>query len=175
MEQTRVIVGRIGKPHGIRGEVSLELRTDEPEVRFAPGSSVFSQTDPSKKFTVVTTRWHAGRLLVTFKELADRNAAEAARNTILQAEVDPAELPVEADEFYDRQLIGLVVELNNAAIGEIADILHLPSQDVLQIALDAGGELLLPFVEQFVPEINFAQGFITITPPAGLMELADEN
>lgn len=175
MEQTRVIVGRIGKPHGIRGEVSLELRTDEPEVRFAPGSLVYSEAEPKKSFTVQSTRWHAGKLLVVFKELGDRNAAEAARNTILQVIVDPAELPVGDDEFYDRQLIGLVVEQDQVAIGEIVDILHLPGQDVLQIELDAGGEMLLPFIEQFVPEINFAGGFVIINPPAGLSDLPNAN
>lgn len=175
MAITRVVVGRIGKPHGIRGEVTIEVRTDEPDLRFATGSLVYSEADPKKSFKVTSSRWHSGKLLLCFAELSDRNAAEAARGTILMSEIDDSDLPMAEDEYYDRQLIGLVVEQAGAAIGEITDVLHLPSQDVFVISLDAGGEMLLPFVEQFVPEVNLAGGFIVITPPAGIVEVSDED
>lgn len=170
MALTRVVVGRIGKPHGIRGEVTIEVRTDEPELRFAPGSLVYSEANPKKSFKVVSSRWHSGTLLIDFAEIPDRNTAEVVRGTILMSEIDENELPIDEDEYYDRQLIGLVVEQAGEAIGEITDVLHLPSQDVFAIALDAGGEMLLPFVRQFVPEINLEQGFVVITPPVGIVE-----
>ncbi|MEY3407781.1 MAG: hypothetical protein RL038_842 [Actinomycetota bacterium] len=175
MALTRVVVGRIGKPHGIRGEVTIEVRTDEPELRFAPGSLVYSEAAPNKSLKVETARWHSGKLLLTFNGVSDRNAAEVVRGTILMSEIDDTELPEAEDEYYDRQLIGLVVEESGKAIGEVTDVLHLPGQEVLVIGLDAGGEMMLPFVEQFVPEVNLAGGFLVITPPAGIVEESDAN
>ena len=83
-----VVIGRVGKPHGIRGEVTLDVRTDEPERRFAPGTTLRAEAPAGadrrpSSLTVARARWHQTTLLVTFEELADRNAAEAARGTVL--------------------------------------------------------------------------------------------
>src|SRR5215217_1699036 len=91
-----VVVGRIGKPHGLKGEVSVEPRTDEPERRFAVGSRLATQRNRpgaagTGELTVSACRWHSGRLLVMFEEVADRTAAEEARGTLLVVPVDPAE------------------------------------------------------------------------------------
>lgn len=174
MALTRVVVGRIGKPHGIRGEVTIEVRTDEPDLRFAAGSLVFAE-GTNRKFKVESTRWHSGTLLIMFADFADRTRAEAARGTILEAEVDELDLPVEEDEFYDRQLIGLAVIEAGSKVGKLVDVSHLPSQDLLVIKLEDGTEMLLPFVEQFVPVVNLAEGFIEIAPPDGLLEEPDED
>src|SRR5262245_8920748 len=101
-----VVVGVIGRPHGVRGEVAVELRTDEPERRFAAGQILYEDAG-SRRFTVQSARDHGGRLLVRFTELADRAAAEAVRGTLLVVTVEPDEQPAESGEFYDRQLIGL--------------------------------------------------------------------
>lgn len=176
MALTRVVVGRLGKPHGIRGEVTVEVRTDEPELRFAPGSSLFVEDNRRKPLKVESSRWHSNVLLVSFVGFKDRNRAEELRGLVLEAEVDPAELPEGEDEYYDRQLVGLVVELESKpgeALGEIAEVLHLPSQDVFVIVLDEDDrEVLLPFVSEFVADVDLAAGCIRVTPPAGLF---DEN
>src|ERR1700733_8386005 len=107
-----VVVGRIGKPHGLKGEVTLDLRSDEPERRFAPGSALRAESPPGSasrlsSLTVTASRWHQSTLLVRFDELPDRNAAEAARGIVLHASVPADESPEDPEEFYDHQLVGL--------------------------------------------------------------------
>lgn len=165
---SRVVVGRLGRPHGIRGEVTVEVRTDEPELRFAAGSSVFLSS--GKSIAIESSRWHQNLLLVKFAGINDRNASETLRGLLVEVEVDDLELPEDETEFYDRQLVGLKVFQAGLQIGSIEDVLHLPGQDLLSIRLDDGKEMLLPFVENFVPEINLETGCLTITPPNGLME-----
>ena len=172
MGMTRVVVGRIGRPHGVRGEVTIEVRTDEPDLRFAAGSSLLIQGDVRPPLVIDSTRDHSGVLQIKFKGIDDRTAAESLRNLILEASVDETELPFEEDEYYDRQLIGLAVLDNQAQeLGEVADVLHLPGHDVLSIVLENEKEILVPLVEEFVPVVDIAQGLIVITPPEGLLEL----
>ena len=82
------MVGVIGRPHGVRGEVFVELRTDEPERRFAPGQRLRAE-GRSTTYVVASTRDHGGRLLVRFEGLEDRTAVEAVRGTVLIADVEP--------------------------------------------------------------------------------------
>lgn len=172
MGMTRVVVGRIGRPHGVRGEVTIEVRTDEPDLRFAAGSSLLIQDDAHPALVIDSTRDHSGVLQIKFEGINDRTAAESIRNLILEALVDETELPFEEDEYYDRQLIGLaVLDSQDREIGEVVDVLHLPGHDVLSIQTDGQKELLVPFVAEFVPVVDIAQGLVVITPPAGLLEL----
>lgn len=174
MATSRVVVGRLGRPHGIRGEVTVEIRTDEPELRFAPGSSVFLAN--GKSIEIQSTRWHQNLLLVKFAGIDDRNGSETLRGNIVEVEVDENELPEFDDEFYDRQLVGLRVVENGSQIGVVEEVLHLPGQDLLSIKLNDGREMLLPFIEQFVPEIDIDKDQIIVTPPNGLMdEATNEN
>ncbi len=174
MGTSRVIVGRLGRPHGIRGEVTVEIRTDEPELRFAPGSSVFLSS--GKPIAIENIRWHQNLLLVKFAGIKDRNDSETLRGLLVEVEVDDLELPEDEDEFYDRQLIGLKVIEAGSEIGTLEDVLHLPGHDLLSIRLIDDKEMLLPFVEQFVPDIDLESRTITVTPPQGLMEeVIDEN
>ena len=107
----RVVIGRIGKAHGIRGDVTVEVRTDEPERHFAVGTALLSTH--ATPLVIADARDHSGRLLLRFVGVDDRNAAEALRGTMLEAEVDPTEMPVDEDEYYDRQLIGLAAVRGN--------------------------------------------------------------
>ncbi len=174
MATSRVVVGRLGRPHGIRGEVTVEIRTDEPELRFAPGSSVFLSS--GKSAAIENIRWHQNLLLVKFAGIKDRNDSETLRGQLVEVEVDDLDLPEDEDEFYDRQLVGLRVLENEAQVGLIEDVLHLPGHDLLSIRLKDGREMLLPFVEEFVPEIDLESSTIHITPPQGLMEVeSNEN
>ncbi|MEY4322501.1 MAG: hypothetical protein RL410_282 [Actinomycetota bacterium] len=170
----RVVVGRLGRPHGIRGEVTVEIRTDEPELRYAPGSSLFIQGS-DKTLVVESSRFHSAMLLLKVKGVDDRTAAEGLRGSIVESDVDPLELPMEDDEFYDRQLIELTVFQDGTKVGFVRDVLHLPGQDVLSIELGDGREMLLPFTESFVPTIDIAAKRIEINPPQGLMDDAEND
>ncbi len=168
-----LVVGRVGKPQGIRGEVTVQVRTDDPGARFADGASLL--TDPADRgpLTVAGARDQNGRLVVHFAGVEDRNAAEALRGTLLL--VDGAALPPsdDPDEFHDFELVGLAVELpDGGRLGAVAEVLHLPHGDVLAIRRDdAGGEVLVPFVAAMVPVVDVAGGRLVVDPPAGLLDL----
>lgn len=172
---TCLVVGRVGRAHGIKGEVTIEVRTDDPESRFAPGSVVL--TDPASRgpLTVETARWHSGRLLLSFEGVGDRTAAEELRGTMLLAEVAAEETLDDPEEFYDHQLIGLAVEtVDGEPLGEVRDMIHLPAQDLIAIARPGGGEALVPFVAELVPVVDVPGGRIVVAPPPGLLDLGEE-
>lgn len=167
----QLVVARIGRAHGIKGEVTVEVRTDEPELRLAPGAVL--ATDPSSigPLTIATGRVHSGRLLLRFEGVADRTAAEALRNTLLIAEVDPEEVPEDPEEFYDHQLIDLdVVTRDGTVIGRISEVSHLPYQDLLIVERPNGSEVMIPFVAEIVPEIDLEEQRAVIEPPRGLLD-----
>ncbi|HUP99309.1 MAG TPA: ribosome maturation factor RimM [Aeromicrobium sp.] len=164
----RVVVGRIGRAHGVRGELAVDVRTDEPERRFARAARLHAG---SRTLTVSRTRWHSGRLLVTFAEVADRTVAEALRGTLLEADVDAAERPADDAEFYDRQLIGLeVTTVGGDVVGQVASVAHHGEQDTLVIARPTSGEVLVPFVADLVPTVDLAAGFLVVADVPGLLD-----
>jgi len=161
-----VVVGRIGPAHGLKGEVFVEPRTDEPERRFATGQRLHAV---DRELTVAAARTHSGRLVVRFEEIPDRNAAEAARGTELRALVDTTELPDDPEEFYDHQLLGLRVEtVDGEAVGELDRIEHNAAQDLLVIRTPER-EVLFPFVAALVPEVDVPGGRIVIDDRPGLL------
>ncbi|MFI1015660.1 ribosome maturation factor RimM [Streptomyces sp. NPDC020965] len=167
----QLVVARIGRAHGIKGEVTVEVRTDEPELRLAPGAVL--ATDPATvgPLTIESGRVHSGRLLLRFAGVRERNGAEALRNTLLIAEVDPDEVPEDPEEFYDHQLIDLdVVTVDGTEIGRITEISHLPSQDLFIVERPDGTEVLIPFVEEIVTEIDLDEQRAVIDPPPGLID-----
>ena len=169
-----VVVGQIGRAHGIRGDVTIDVRTDEPERRFAVGAVLRAEEGP-RRFTVTAARDHSGRLLVHFAELADRTVAEAARGTVLVTDVDPAELPEDEDEYYDRQLVGLRVRAaDGSEVGTVASVLHLTLQDTLEITTPAGPRLV-PFVSAVVPTVDLAAGELHLADLPGLLQDEDED
>ncbi|MCW2809574.1 MAG: rimM [Friedmanniella sp.] len=173
-KMVEVMVGIIGRAHGIRGEVAVEPRTDEPERRFAPGQTLRVE-DSSATFTVRSSRDHSGRLLVVFEELADRTAAEKVRGTRLVVDVDADERPEEPEEFYDRQLVGLrALTEEGVLIGTITTVLHLPLQDMLEIGTPTGAKLV-PFVEALVPVVDLAAGTVTVHDLEGLLTDEDDE
>jgi 16S rRNA processing protein RimM len=167
------VVGVIGRPHGVRGEVAVELRTDEPERRFVPGQ-VLLEEGGTRHFTVRSVRNHSGRLLVSFAELEDRAGAEAVRGMLLTAPVEPDERPAEPGEFYDRHLIGLrATTPDGAELGRVRSVLHLPAQDILEIET-AAGPRLVPFVEALVPDVDLEAGRLTVVNLTGLFGDSDD-
>jgi 16S rRNA processing protein RimM len=185
MSTTQVVVGRIGKPHGIRGELSVEPRTDEPDRRFAVGTVLITETPRGsaphgpgrpRSLTVETVWWHQDRLLVRFEEVPDRNAAEAARGLVLAAEVPVDEAPEDPEEYYDHQLVGLRVDTTEGAtVGEITSIQHGAGQDLVVVRTPDGGEVLVPFVTALVPEVDVPGGRIVVADRPGLLTPLDEG
>ena len=166
-----VVVARVGRPHGIKGEVSVEVRTDDPDGRLAPGTVLRTEPAAAGPLTIVTGRVHSGRLLLTFEGCTSRSGAERLRNVLLVADVDPDERPEDPDEYFDRHLVGLRVEtLDGDLVGELAEMLHLPGQDVLVVRRNDGSESLVPFIAQFVPEVDLEGGRIVVDPPEGLLD-----
>ena len=170
MEQqatVEVVVGRVGRAHGLRGDVVVEVRTDEPDERFDVGATVCIE-GTRRELTVTRSRWAS--LIVAFKEVAERNGAEELRGSVLVVDVEADEEPADPEEFWDRQLRGLaVVDESGQARGTVKDILHMPAQDVLVIDVD-GDEHLVPFVRQLVPTVDVAAGQIVVASIPGLLD-----
>ena len=167
----QVTVGRIGRPHGIRGDVVVGVRTDEPELRFARGS--WLDTDPVGvgPLKVVASRWHSGELLVRFEGISDRDAAAELRGTWLTVDSATLAPPEDPDEFHDADLVGLTVRtIDGTHVGTVDDVLH-SGQDVLLIKSGDGRDILVPFVKALVPDVDIPGGALTIDPPEGLLNL----
>lgn len=193
----QLVVGRIGKPHGVRGEVTVEVRTDEPEARFAPGTVLRTEPgatpptsprstedapgngdEPGVRFrvpaelTIEEARFHQGRVLIAFAGIPDRNTAEALRGTLLVVDSADVTPPDDPEEFHDHQLVGLaVVTPAGERLGEVARIDHAPSSDLLVLRRPEGRTALIPFVRAIVPEVDLAGGRVIVDPPAGLLDL----
>lgn len=166
----RLLVGRIGRAHGILGEATIEVRTDEPDRRFAIGATV--QTDSNDELKVISGRVHNGILLLGFEGITDRNGIEKLRNTLLYADVDINESNDDEDEYHVMQLIGCAAVLESGeAFGEITDVINLPGQDLLAINT-AQGEQLIPFVHQLVPTVDIANKKVVVIPPTITGEMA---
>jgi 16S rRNA processing protein RimM len=169
----QLVVGRIGRPHGIRGDVVIDVRTDDPELRFAVGSVLTTEPAASGPLTIVAARWHSGRLLVSFAGFEDRGQADDLRGLLLVVESDELEDAGDPDEFRDYQLIGLaVLTTDGEQVGKVADVLH-HGQDLLVVAGDgarSGAQILVPFVASLVPEVDVAAGRLVIDPPPGLLD-----
>lgn len=172
-----VRIARIGKPHGIRGEVTVEIFTDSPETRFQAGN-VFDAVAAMgnemffAQLTVEKARWNKNIMLLKFVEFSDRNTAESLRNCELYA--DPEGSTEDEDSWYADDLIGLSVHQGSfeaPALGEVTDLITGDAQDLLEVRLSDGAEVILPFVEEIVPEIDEERGAILISPPPGLLEL----
>ena len=175
----RVIVGRAGRPHGIRGEVVIGVRTDEPNLRFAVGATLDAAERADEpaggaQLTVAAARWHSGQLLVGFAGVTDRTAAAELTGRWLS--VDSSQLPEigDPDEFRDHELIGLSVRTcAGEPVGVVADVLH-SGQDLLVVRRADGQEVdcLVPFVKAIVPEVDVQTGVLVIDPPPGLLDPA---
>ena len=146
----RVIVGRVGRPHGIRGEVVIGVRTDEPDLRFAVGALLDAGPNPETPdgdppaghapLRVAAMRWHSGQLLVAFAGVTDRTAAGELTGRWLS--VDSGQLPAtpDPDEFRDHELIGLSVRTSAGEdVGVVTDVLH-HGQDLLVVRRPRRGD-----------------------------------
>lgn len=159
----RLNVGRIGKAHGILGEATIEVRTDEAEDRFALGAHL--ETDSHGVLTVASARVHNGILLLGFEGIDNRNKIEELRNELLYADVDIDAPGFDEDDYHVLQLIGCIAYLENGdRFGEVVEVLNLPGQDVLAIKTDSG-EAMIPFVHQLVPTVDVHAKRMVVIPP----------
>jgi len=171
-----VVVGRLGRPHGVHGLVTVEVRTDDPDLRFAPGEVL--RTDPASRgpLTVMGRKWHSGTLLLQLAAASGeifgtREEVETLRNTLLLVPV--ADLPQieDPDSYYDHQLVGLTVRLpDDSVVGEVTAIRH-EAQDLLVVRRPDAPEALIPFVSAIVPAVDVAAGHLVVDPPEGLLDL----
>lgn len=171
----RVDVGRVGRAHGIRGEVSVDVRTDEPTRRFFVGAQVLLE-ESGRSLTMRSVRQHGQRLLVCFDGVADRTQAEALGGSVLSADVEAGETPDDPEEFYDHQLAGLEVRTSaGRVVGVVGEVLHQSAQDALAVRTPDGREVLVPFVHALVPTVDVAGGQVVVEDVPGLLdpEVAD--
>lgn len=184
----QIAVGQVVRAHGIRGEVLVAVRTDEPGARFAPGSVLPTEPPERGPLTVAAARWHSGRLIVAFEGVGDRTAAEGLRGTLLILDSAQITSLSDPDEFYDHELIGLgVVTAAGDTVGVVADVLH-HGQDLLVVRREGApgqvtpgqvtpgsqgreaAEALVPFVSAIVTDVDVAAGRLVIDPPPGLLD-----
>lgn len=178
--KTQLRVGRLVKAHGLKGALKLELYTDDPAGRFAPGASFTLQVPESsawhgKTLTVREFRWMNTHPVAFFEGVDDRDAAEGLVKAILWIDADATAQPTEEDAWYDHQLVGLDVVRDGSVVGTIVRVEHLPAQDLL-IVKAGENEIMVPFVAAIVPEVDVQAGRVTVTPPPGLFEeLGDDD
>ncbi len=176
-EAVTVVVGRIGRAHGIRGEVTVEVRTDEPDVRFAVGTAVRTEPVQRGPLTVTASHWHSGRLLMSFAGVVTRDRRRGAAGHASCSPTFPRrQRPTEPDEYYDHQLVGsTVVDLDGAELGVVGEVVHLPGQDLLAVRPTEGAEFLVPFVAALVPDVDVAGRRVVVDLPPGLRDDSSEN
>jgi 16S rRNA processing protein RimM len=165
-------VGRIVRPHGVRGELVIEPSTDSPDVRFAVDAVllVTLRSGERRRMTITAARPHSGRLLVCLAGLTDRTVAEDLRGAQLFADVSDLPPTDDPDEFYDHELEGLAVStVTGEAVGTLLEVLHGPGGELLVVATPEGGETLVPFVREIVVEVDPKAGRIVLDPPPGLL------
>ena len=165
----QLVVGRIGRAHGVLGEATIEVRTDDADLRFAVGNEVTLEN--SKKLIIKSSRWHNQVLLLSFDGITDRNQIEELRDQLISAEVDTSAMA--PGEYHYQQLIGSQVFLQSGdQVGVVGEIVKLPGQDLLSV--DKGGsQVLVPMVKQIIISIDVAAKKIVINPPEGLLDVTN--
>ena len=173
-----LLVARIGKPHGLRGEVTVQTHTDDPETRYAPGTVFETEAQPGtgvpRQLTLASARKHREVWLLGFAEIPDRTGAESLRGTRLFLDLDAVDHDADADDdgWYEHDLVGLTVQdPDGAVLGEVTGLVVGTVQDLLEVRLGDGREALVPFVEAIVTEVDTEAGHVVVDAPAGLFDL----
>jgi 16S rRNA processing protein RimM len=169
-----LIVGRVAKAHGVTGELVVDVRTDDPELRFAPGATLRAKASDHRErnYVVAAVRPHGNRILLRLEGVADRDAADGMRGSLFV--IDSEDLPPidEPDTFYDHQLEGLLVRTTAGRdIGTVTEVLHTAAGELLAVDRADADELLVPFVSAIVTSVSVDSGIVEIDPPEGLLEL----
>lgn len=169
MGRMEVMIGRVVKSHGVKGEVAVAVTTDDPDARFAVGAVVHGkQGNKEHSLTIASVRPHQARLLVRFEEIPDRTAADLLRGTKFFA---PPLEDAEDGGFYEHELLGLRVLHEGSDIGEVTALQPGVAHALLAFRRADGRTSLIPFVEEMVPAVDLELGTVTVTPPEGLLDL----
>lgn len=172
-----LVIGRVAKAHGVTGELVVDVRTDDPAARFAPGSVLRGRKPrggPERNYVIESVREHGGRLLMRLTGIGDRNAADEMRGTLFLVESGDLPQIEDPDEFYDHQLEGLAVRtVDGTAVGTVAEVLHTAAGELLSVKTPDGAEVLVPFVSAIVTAVSLADGTVDIDPPDGLLNIED--
>lgn len=168
------VVARVGKAHGLGGEVTVQVHTDDPDGRFTSGTVFATEAAAGsgvpRELILRSARVHRGIWLLAFDGIPDRTGAEGLRGTRLLAAADSKE----DDAWYERDLVGLeAVTSDGTLIGEVAGLDVGPGQDRLVIRLSNGNDALVPFVGAIVPEVDIEGGRVVVDPPPGLLDLGE--
>ena len=165
----QLVVGRIGRAHGVLGEATIEVQTDDPDIRFQVGNKL--TLDDGRELTIRSSRWHNQILLLAFDGVADRNQIEELRDQLISSDVDLGLLA--PGEYHFQQLIGCeVFQQTGELIGIVDEILKSPGQDLLSVSR-AAGRVLIPMVKQIIIEIDVLAKKIIVNPPEGLLDVAN--
>lgn len=170
------VVARIGKPHGLRGEVTVQTHTDDPSGRFVEGAEFSTEPAEAGPLRIRSVRVHQGIYLLAFDRHTDRTAAEALRGLRLIAGVEPADEGSDSDDdaWYPEEIVGFaVVDTDGSPVGTVADLHTRAVQDLLEVNLEAGGTALVPFVDEIVPDVDEEHRRVVIDPPPGLLDLQE--
>jgi 16S rRNA processing protein RimM len=169
-QRMQVVVARIGKAHGLRGEVTVQVLTGAPDERFVPGATFTTEPSSAGPLVLRSARDNNGILLLGFEQTTDRNGAEALRGIKLLA--DALADDGDDEEWFERDLVGLkVVTVGGVEVGEVTALESRPAQDLLLVRLTDGREALIPFVTAIVPEVDIEGGRVVVDPPPGLLDL----
>ncbi|GAA5229309.1 ribosome maturation factor RimM [Arthrobacter cryoconiti] len=167
----QVQVARIGKPHGIRGEVTALVLTDAPDSRFAVGAEFAVESGKLGPLKVSSSRWNKDILLLGFEGTSTRNEAELLRGAVLVFESEDDE---DDDAWYEHELLNLQVRVGSEVVGKVTGLRTQAVQDLLIVTDTEGDEVLVPFVDEIVPEVNLEERYVLLTPPAGLFTVNKE-
>lgn len=167
-----LVVGRVLRPHGVRGEVRVEIVTDYPE-RLGQRTCFYLALPDSpaavRRYTVEAQRWHKGLLLLKLRDCDDRNCAEELRGMLVQIPIEEA-VPLEEGEYYDFQLSNVRVEMENGEwLGQIVEVLETGANDVY-VVRGPRGEVLLPAVREVILEIDLESRRMLVRPLPGMLE-----
>ena len=165
----QLVVGRIGRAHGVLGEATIDVQTDDPDLRFKVGSKL--TLDSGQELTIKSSRWHNQILLLGFEGVNDRNQIEALRDQLISSEVDLSALA--PGEYHYQQLIGCQVYLqNNELVGQVSEVVKLPGQDLLSVDKN-GSQVMIPMVKQIIISIDVLEKKIVVNPPEGLLDVTN--
>ena len=165
----QLVVGRIGRAHGVLGEATIDVQTDDPDLRFKVGSKL--TLDSGQELTIKSSRWHNQILLLGFEGVNDRNQIESLRDQLISSQVDLSALA--PGEYHYQQLIGCQVYLqNNDLVGQVSEVVKLPGQDLLSVDRN-GSQVLIPMVKQIIISIDVLAKKIVVNPPEGLLDVTN--
>ena len=166
-EPVFLVIGKLRRPHGVRGEMIMDILTDFPE-RLKAGMTVFVGEE-HKPFKVKTWREHQKGLLTSFVDFTTPEAVGILRNQLVY--VKTSELPaLPKGEYYHHQVIGLrVVDESGVELGKVTDVITTGANDVFVIRQEGGVEFLLPVVDEMVLNIDLERGEVCARPLPGLI------